>query len=865
MIKQASVSFTIFKRRSSAMLLSASLFAFPVMSVSLLSVSSAQAEMKALDDDFLSDVSGQSGLTLDLEANVSVGEVAYFEDDNGIALQGVRLASAADPDQYAELRLEADVLADGSLLLTFDSSNVARFEIEEIRFVDTPGVTPLPDAASLGGFFFDFEVDGTVGVRNRGNGLIGARGVLGGIYDIDLSFSNGRFGYRTNGNEFFLDGLNLDIESPGTVLGATQAGQLVLDLPNFLAELSVDAIRYSNNPANHGVTNDVGTGAELPSYGSLWAKLDAASSWQVTAGGRVGTEGLSIDSQTTINRLDLAWGDDSDGAALGYWAGVLGVTGQVDISNLTLDVLADPDAGTDPAKDFGLGLALEFDRIAANVVFGDVFLGETKSAVDTYVAGGGSIASLGSFGVNLLLEDASYRGVSYENRVLLQAGGNQNTGYQGIRLDTQLSLASPNNESNLVYRDDGYALMLSKLEGFVDGDLTLDVTAQGVLGGEQFYDGLRLGFEDFAFGYQVEGYRVADDGGDQNALKNRSLQSAQKLNGLQGGLFGLAGAPSMTGLLNGHITLGPGGNVGQEGITINSDLTLSNGEMAAFIESDGTARGIWLSGLNYDVHLRDMMLDVTDEGLRIFESESWSKMDVTDFRVGDRVTGASFGRLVLETYEQGSVTTIGAGGAGTLCIGGSGADQIACESGGGRWEDRGDQGITIASQRFFKDSIEAEGKRNRFTWETGRAGEGTATPTNGSGLQLVFDNFTTNDGDGGNDTYGLRTDTNIDIASAYVVKKSDGPDSNGVDGNKGDVKVMNTDGSYRYVAPGDLTAADRQSLPVGIATRTRTHFKELDFGSVDLVNTAGETSTLLYGLKLQNFDVTTDITVTPLD
>ena len=76
---------------------------------------------------------------------------------------------------------------------------------------------------------------------------------------------------------------------------------------------------------------------------------------------------------------------------------------------------------------------------------------------------------------------------------------------------------------------------------------------------------------------------------------------------------------------------------------------------------------------------------------------------------------------------------------------------------------------------------------------------------------------------------------------------------------------MNADGSYRYEAPSSLTPADLNSLPVGIATRSRTHFQELDFESVQLSHPVGGSSTLLYGLKLQNFDVTTDITTTPLN
>ena len=173
--------------------------------------------------------------------------------------------------------------------------------------------------------------------------------------------------------------------------------------------------------------------------------------------------------------------------------------------------------------------------------------------------------------------------------------------------------------------------------------------------------------------------------------------------------------------------------------------------------------------------------------------------------------------------------------------------------------------MTIRGVRFLQAENELEGKRNRLTWETGRTGEGGPAPVNGSGMQLVFDNYTTNDGDGLSDTFGLRNEYQLDIAGVQVVKKADGPDSNGVVGDKGDIKVMNADGSYRYVNPAALTAQDIQDRPVGIAVRSRTQFQELDFDQVKLVHPTGGESTLLYGLKFQNFDITTDISTTALD
>ncbi len=823
----------------------------------------AFAEMKALDDEVLSGVSGQSGLTLDLESRLSVAELAYFDDGKGLALQGLRLSSAADPAEFAKYRLQLDILAGGDLSLAFKSENVSRFEVEEIRFIEAPGIASINSDPSIGGIFIDYEIEGRLLTHNRGNGVIGPNNVLGGEYDLDFTITNGRLGYRTNGNEFILDGMTLDVSSLGMIFGVTPAGELNLAMPNLKAELSVEAIRFSNNPLNHGVSNDVTTGSPLASYGGLWLNMDLNTDLRIKAGGADGLTGMTINSETIINRMDIAWGDDTNWAASGYWVGALGLNGALDITNLKIDILSDEDQLADPSKDYGSGLAMAFETLSLSLNVQDFVLGETKNSIDSYVASATQLQnSIGGFDINLNFADRVFDGELLTNKILLQAGGDLNAGYQGMRLDTRLSLASPNNESNFVYTEDGYSLMFSKLEGYVDGDITLDVTSAGDINGITYYDGLRLGFEDLAFGYSTEGIRVAQDTGNSNDLKNKSLQAATEVSAFSG-LSGLGGKPSLEGVLNGHITLGAGGNLGAEGITVNADVSVTDGNMAQFLQSDGS--GLWLSGLNYDVHLRDMKLDVTSEGLSIYEGETWSKLDVTDFRVGGKNTGASFGRVVLESYEVASETIISAGGAGQVCIGGVGSSLAACESDSGRWDDRGVQGITVAAKRHFKEKIELEGKRNRFTWEVARTGEGAPSVQNNTGLQLIFDNFTTNDGDGLSDTFGIQTVQNLDVARAPVIKKSTGTDSNGVFGNKGDEKIMRPDGTYEYKSPVALSAADIANRPIGVAFRKETQFKELDIEKVNLSHPVGGESTLLYGLKLQNFNITTDITATPMN
>lgn len=854
------------------------------------------AEMQSLEDDAMSVVSGQSGMTLDVQTDITIGEVAYFDDGLGIALQGVRLTKAGDrtladwerfvghelaeigmdtayatqfpfeanTSNRAETRIDVDLLNNGTLVFDFISIDHTRFEIGDIRFIDTPGLAPVLTDRSMGGLFFDFQLDGNVEVTGAGTD---GSGIFGGLFNIDLMFENARFGYRTNGNEFFLDGMTIDLDSPGTVMTYDNVdGELEVRLPNLTADIYAEAIRFSNNPSNHGVSVDADSGLPLPSYGSLWASMDLNSNIQIVAGGADGTEGMTFNAQTVINWLDFAWGDDIASDQTNGWVGALGVSGNFNVDNLTVDLMADPDEGIEPARDFGRGLAFEVDRIDANLRIEEFVIADSIQRLRQYSQsrGGQPVNTIGSFDANLVFADGLYGGNAQTNRILLQAGGHADAGYQGLRLDTRLSVISPNNESNFVYTDNSNSLMWSRFSGYADGDLTLNVTNAGTLNGTTFYDGLRFGFEDFAFGYQIEGYRVAEDSGNSADLNNQELQGASAIPGMPG-LPGIGAAPALEGTLNGHITIGPGGRQGEEGLTINSDLSITDGNLAQYLDGDGTGRGLWLSGLNYDVHLRDMLVDVTDQGMEIYETENWGVMDVTDFRLGDKETGASFGRLVMQHHELGSFRTMSAGGAGDVCVGGVGANQALCEGAGGYWSARGTEGLTVSSIRHLAAANIPENKRNRFTWEVARAGEGTDAVVNGSGLQLVFDNFTTNDGDGVNDTYGIRTVTQVDVAQTRVIKKTDGADRNGVLGNRGDEKIMNPDGSYRYVAPASLTGADMDDRPAGLAVRTTTSFRELDVDNVNLVHPTGGESTLLYGLKLQNFEVRTDITATPMD
>ncbi|MAL99110.1 DUF6160 family protein [Hydrocarboniclastica marina] len=77
----------------------------------------AQAEMQALNDGAMGDVTGQAGVTIDInKATISVGEIAY-QDKGFLVIDGLRLAGGGEPGSgnefLDEIRIHVDVAGTG--------------------------------------------------------------------------------------------------------------------------------------------------------------------------------------------------------------------------------------------------------------------------------------------------------------------------------------------------------------------------------------------------------------------------------------------------------------------------------------------------------------------------------------------------------------------------------------------------------------------------------------------------------------------------------------------------------------------------------------------------------------------------------
>ena len=780
----------------------------------LINASWVFADMKSLDDTALANISGQSGLTMELDLALTADRLSYYDDDKGIHLEGFRVGSAIDSAGQAFHLVRIGIEDDASLNLDYLVED-RRVEFGDIRLAGAPGV-------SMGGVFFDHTLEGYLNISQGGS--VGGAGYT---FDSAYTMTGGRLGYRTNGNEVFLDDITMNVEALAVTLDVV-GDTLALDAPRIVGNWEVGAIRYSNNPLNHGVSVDSGSGQLLPSYGSLSGSYDLSSSTGITAGGRSG-EGLRIDNETVIHSATFLYMDDGKALAL------RDITGSYRINDLRLDVTTD--WRNRPA------LALTLGSLDGQFNIGAIEVG-------------GSGRSIGEVNVSFLLEDQVFNGRNYSNAVYLQGGGHPDAGPQGLRLATEWSLRL----ADFSYTEDGNRVIFSGLQSWGQGDVTVNVTRNEMINGTQFFDGLRIGFEDVRAGYRINGLRVGSE--------DAPLQGGTEL------LLALGFYPAYEFELDGHMTLGPGGASG-EGITINSDVRIHDGKAAIiavpYDQGNGEVpqKGLWITELDYDSHVRGMTVDVTQEGLAIVKSEAWSTMDIGNLRIGDKESGRSFGRFVVQKYETGSSMTIVPGGAGDICAGGVGDSPSSCVSSGGVWEARGEEGLTVRLKQVFATAA-GEDRKNALTWETNRETNGVGEAVNGTGTRLVLNDIHTSDGgdfdgDGVEDnSFGLRTDLSVDVYQTRVVKKTDGPDALGVVGNRGDEKIMDgaSASGYRYVA--NPTLQEAENRPLGFAVKARSQFKELSINNIDLVHPVGGAQTAVYGVKMQNFDIKANLTATPI-
>jgi hypothetical protein len=776
-----------------------------------LSISSSCFALKVLDDASLSAVQGQSGLTIEQSHLLNIGSLTYTDDGNGLAIEGIRSSAQDNVNGVASRVYTLDVLADGALSVQAEIKPT-QLHVDAIRINNS--------VASFGEFTLNYEAVTNFSIRGMSTGGLEGSFTTG-ISNADLIWStNGHsLSFDNIGYNASIDNFTLEYDAIDNTKGFTRTG-LDIGMDNFDFSFSTGAVSLGGG-----------------SLGELAGELALSANVQLFGGGRNGSEGFTLHSQVIIHPNSenyVSFTDDDNSLFMGDFSGAINLT------NLTFDVESDH-------------LAIGFDQLSGSFNAGKILIGDSDKPI-------------GSIELEFLLSDYIDTGDSANNRynrfklypgirqpdfsaMPIQIKSYAESFYSGLTPTSEgLSIAAQWNLTNaeLSYIDDDRLVVFSGIKSFGSANTTIDIRNEK----------LAIGISDLKGSYSIEGLRVGN--------KTAPLQGGAEL------LLSLGVYQAMDFDIDGFTEITAGGASGG-GIRIDGDYFFSNSNIGLSIDENG--EGIWATGVNYDIHLRDITFDVEGDGLKINRGEQWSTMDIANLRWGNKVSGRSLGRVKLERFEQNSSLAISPGGAGAVCVGGSlNADGDGC-SGIGRFEDREDQGITVSLKAAFADAgVTTDGTataRNRLTWENNRTETSPSSGeyVNDSGTQIIFDNFSTNDGTGTDDTndYGFQANLNIDVFETKVLKKSTGNDNNGISGNIGDELIyddVNRD-SYTYVAAPD--DAQKVLRPLGFAVQGNVSFKELNIDAVQLKHPNIETpQTVFYGVVMQNFDLTTNLTATPI-
>ncbi|WP_430461348.1 DUF6160 family protein [Thalassolituus sp. LLYu03] len=770
----------------------------------------AFAGMQPMDDAQLQTVNGQAGVTLETGMKLAIDEITYTEDGNRLQLQDIQIGSQSDISQTAVVSRVIDI-DDAGRLHVASTTQPTTISIGALRINDS--------TASVGQLRLNYSASSNLVMGAASD----SSNYVEGSYQT--SISDAELIWTTNGHSMSFDDIGYDADITDLAIGDAYDGSrtgLNLDLGTFSYAFSTGGMKLG----------DV-------SLGTLAGSLALSGNIELYAGGRQGTQGLSMNANISIlndSANYVRFTDDGNSLLMGDF------NGELNISNMTFDVMSDH-------------LLIGVDELEGSFNTNNILIGDSSRPV-----GAIQLDFLFSDGNGYTNQVAFYPGIVQPDYAALPTAiasyaSDFYSGFDGT--SDGLSAAVEWNLANAeaAYIDDGRMVVVSGIESYGTGNLTLDVRSFDHDNNSATADktAIAMGMNRFQGSYSIDGLRVG--------TKDAPLQGGAEL------LLSLEVFQAMDFTLDGYTQITAGG-VSGGGIQIDGDYLFSDTNIGLSIDENGN--GIWATGVNYDIHLRGIQMDVSSTGISVNRTEQWSTMDVDNMMWGDKETGTSLGRIVLERFEKGSSLTINPGGAGAVCVGASASDESACSNGGGRWEDRGDQGMTVALKAAFAaEGLTSDGStaRNRLTWENNRDTDVDGNFVNGTGTQIIFDGYSTNDGLGATDTndYGFQANLKIDVYETKVLKKTNGTDDNGVSGNQGDELIYDDDTRTTYTYVANPTSAQEALRPLGFAVQGNVSFKDFQIDQVQLKHPdVALPQTVFSGIVMQNLNMTTNLTATPI-
>ena len=758
----------------------------------------ANAELIGMDEDFLESVSGQTGLTVEMHKQIKVNEIRYSDKDGAsgeiLDFKDIVIGHPDDVNNKQAVSIHTIDVDGSDGLVIVSQYQATRLQIGSISVGNHRGsaLDAYATRQSFGQIQYDWTGTNVLSINGK------SAGDSGFIISSDTNITDSDFRWTTNGNTLQVNDMvynssitdmTLDVEDD------TVKAYLALRMPTMSYDYNIGSICFSDVDCVAG--NSFGNFAQSRAYKN--------SSIFIYGGGREGT-GITMNMHFEFDDSVNALGD---GNVTSYTdeatVKIAKQSGVVDIAGFTFDI--------------GTGEAILGDHIAMQW---DSVVGNFKSDL-VEIAG----KSAGAFEVRYDFSDGTHDSVDYKNQLKLAPGiafaGEDfltdsalvNAGFDTVMKDFYANVTNVsdgislynqwNMTADFIYTDDNHTVMADNFYAYGDGYSTLDIRdgSLSVDASNAGSDFLAIGIRNYKVNYGLDGLRV---GGDTAELQNGHE------------MLGFFSDATFT--LNGALEVRGGGASGS-GINIDADMLITDGNFT-LTKSNGV--GIHLDDVSYEFHMRNMTMDVDNDGIKLVLGELWTEFAANDIRFGGRTTGESLGGITMTQYQKGSEIVISGGGAQVnRCMRASGVDAATCAANGGTWIDTigadGDEGLTIKHKQILLQESIAEGKSNSVTYETNRV-----AGVSGTGQSIKLNNIYTSDGyDDATNTFGVENKITVDVASAGTA----------------------------------------QTAELFITNNVR--FKELNVDSVQLIHGASSTSSnMLQGIKMQNVDFSSQLSVSPI-
>lgn len=243
----------------------------------------SHAGLQALDEDKLSQVSGQSGITIESDQHLTIDSASYSDNGNALQLKDIEIGHRDNISQAQNVVHTIDINSAGFLQVASDYQQ-GQINLSSLGFAADTNKT-------LGGFNLAF--DSLTTVLELSSGGDDEQG-LNGRYNIDLN--NADFSWTTNNKSLVFAGVDFNL----TML-ASESDQFTLDVINK------DNLAYLNfileGARIEFDVNQILAGSD--SYGQLHSRFDLRADIQLTGGGRINDQGIKYNADVAISNGSL--------------------------------------------------------------------------------------------------------------------------------------------------------------------------------------------------------------------------------------------------------------------------------------------------------------------------------------------------------------------------------------------------------------------------------------------------------------------------------------------------------------------------------------------------------------------------------